>query len=519
MRRFTRLDDHPSMKTRRQITIPLLVLATQLIAAGASAAPPQVAGGVPQVVGLADVVGGHASDHVILRLAPGVVPIEVGGRWGLRVNGRVERDSLAALREVRATRVRSALRRPPADAARAARVGLDRFVIVELPFGSDAPAVAARLARVRGVEKAETAAIGGVSGDLPNDPRFPEQWNLRNTGQVAGGVPGTPGADVDALGAWAFGTGTESIVVGVLDSGINQHQDLFGRILPGWNVPQNSSNTADVCSSHGTGVSSLLGGRGDDGVGMAGMHWAVRFLPVVVVNPCSGSEAFVAEGIVFAVDAGADILNMSLAYSVGSDLFRSAILYAADAEVIMVAASGNNGASQLPFPARWPEVIAVGASNNQDLRWSNSGYGTNMSIVAPGQRVLRASGTATYSVSDGTSFAVPHVSGTIALMLSRNHYLTPGEVRSILEQTATDLSPPGYDLPTGFGRLDAADALAATPIPGDLDSDGVVLGPDLAILLGAWGPCPTSGGCAADIDRDGEVGGADLSILLGAWGG
>lgn len=466
-----------------------------------------------------DVVGGHASDRIILRLARGVEVSAPGGRWSLRVDGLATAGSDRAFRDAAVEQIRPAFRRGLADAALASQLGLDRFVVVEVPRGSDTPSLAASFARLQGVELAELDGIGGLAGELPDDPRFPEQWNLRNTGQTVAGVAGVPGADIDALGAWARTTGSGEVVVALLDSGINPHIDLGERILPGWNVPLDSDATTDVCGSHGTGVASLLGARGDDGVGMAGVDWSVRFMPIVVVNPCSGPESFVAEGLVFATDAGADIANMSLQYYSGTELLRNAVLYAHASGVTMVAATGNGTSSSLAFPAQWPETIAVGASNNLDVRWSNSRWGEGISLVAPGQRVLCASGTTTYTTRDGTSFAAPHVSGAISLILSVNPYLDDASIRSILEETAFDIDEPGYDLFTGFGRLDAAAAVAATPVPGDVDRNGAVNGADLAIVLGSWGPCPEGDPCMADVDRSGAVDGVDLGLVLGGWTG
>ncbi|MGA1633092.1 MAG: S8 family serine peptidase, partial [Phycisphaerales bacterium] len=262
-----------------------------------------------------DEVGGHASDRLILRLAPGVaVSQDAAARWSLQVGGISTAASQETFLAASVERIRPAFRRGAADAALASSLGLDRFVVVEVPRGSDAVSLRARFAQLEGVELAELDGIGGLAGELPDDPRFPEQWNLRNIGQTVAGVAGVPGADVDALGAWSRTTGSSDLVVAILDSGINPHTDLGERILPGWNVPLDTDDTTDGCGSHGTSVASLLGARGDDGLGMAGVDWNVKFLPIVVVNPCSGAESYVAEGLVFATDAGADIANMSLQY-------------------------------------------------------------------------------------------------------------------------------------------------------------------------------------------------------------
>jgi subtilisin family serine protease len=462
-----------------------------------------------------------ASGHLHLRLAPGVVAQQgAEGAWRLRRNGRGDARLDARLQEAVIEAIVPALRRVPADAALAAAVGLDRFVRVEVPQGTDLARLAADLQTFPGwIEIAERDGVGGVaSGFPPNDPLFPVQWYLQNTGQVVNGVAGAAGADIGIASAWSVASGGADLVVAVLDSGINPHPELEGRILPGWNVPQNSTATLDGCNSHGTHVAGVIGARGDNGVGIAGVDWTVQLLPVVVVNPCSGLESFVADGLVFATDHGADIANMSLQYSAGTAFLHAAVQYAAHSGVVLVAASGNSAAAQLAFPARWPETIAVGATTPLDARWSSSNYGPGLTLVAPGVGIRSLSGFSGYSDRTGTSFAAPQVSGTIALMRSVNPCLDAAVLQSILEATATDLAPAGYDLFTGFGRLDAGAALAAVPRPIDLTGDCVVDGADLAILLGAWGPCADPLDCPADLTGDGVVDGADLALLLGAWG-
>jgi len=509
------------------------------VPAGSPTAPRAIeaASGVPSGIGvmidpahpagvdlaLPDVVGGYASDRVILKLAPSVEAIEAEGGWALVRDGEVSVASAAAFAEVQTTSLGPLFRRGFEDVERAAALGLDRYRLLGVPSGSDVPAIVATLEaalRPAGlVELVEADGIGGLAGDVPNDPLFPLQWALENTGQVVGGVAGLPGADIAALEAWSRTTGGGDVVVAVLDSGINPHPEFADRILPGLNVPEDSDATEDVCASHGTAVSGILAAAGDDGLGIAGLDWTVRLLPVVVVDPCAGPESYVAEALVFATDAGADIANMSLQYFAGSSALRDAVLYAHAAGVLMVAATGNNSASALAYPAAWPETIAVGASTNLDGRWASSNTGEGISLVAPGVSIRTTNGFTSYSSRTGTSFAVPHVSGTASLMLAVNPWLDASSIREAIESTASDLPPGGYDLFTGFGRLDAGAAVAGVPAPGDLDGNGIVDGADLSILLGSWGICPPQETCPADIDRDGVVDGADLSILLGDWTG
>lgn len=501
-------------------------------AAGKSAAEPSrkearpsAAATLPAASLRPDEIGGFASGHVQIRLAPGVSTHRLAdGRWTLRRGGGAGDLAVAAIFESAGiSAIVPSLSRPPANAALAAQLGLDRFVRAEVPLGSDTRAIAATLGRLGGwIERAEIDGIGGIAGGgsfPPDDPLFPMQWHLRNTGQTVNGVAGSIGSDIDPAAAWARTTGSPEIVVAVLDSGINPHPELEGRLLEGWNVPQGSTSTLDGCASHGTHVSGILGARGDNALGVAGLDWQVRLLPVVVVNPCSGLESMVADGLVFATDAGADIANMSLQYSVGSDLLRTAVRYASDSGVILVAASGNSGASNLSFPARWAETIAVGGSTNLDARWPSSNYGSNLSLVAPAESIRSLVGFDLYGNKTGTSMAAPQVSGTISLMLAANPRLCVGRIRAILEETAEDLGAAGYDLFTGHGRLSAGAAVAAVPPPADLDGDCVVDGADLAAMLAAWGPCGEAGSCEADLDGSGSVDGGDLAVLLTNWTG
>jgi len=465
-----------------------------------------------------------ALDHVLVKLAPGAsMSARADGRLEVRSAGAMVDDSAALLISIGAVRADPTARHRAANEARAARVGLDRWITVTLAPGFDPEVAISRLMLLPEVEHASLDGIGGVAEVIPNDPSFPAQWPLMNTGQFAGGVAGASGADVHAPAAWSLTTGGRSIVVAVLDSGVSAHPDLAGRILPGWNVPQGHDITTDACNSHGTHVSGIIGAAGNNGVAIAGLCWDARILPVIVVDPCSGLESWVADGIVWAVDHGADLINMSLQYGVGSQYLHDAVLYAAAAGVPMIAATGNSGTTPPSFPARWPETIAVTATTNQDQRWPSSNYGPQVDVAAPGASVLSLSAAGGTTVKSGTSMAAPHASGIAALMRSVNPSLTSDQIRSMLQSGADDIDAPGFDDFTGHGRVNAHAsvllAIDAAATPGDLNGDGVVNGADLGSLLGYWGPCGNCDDCPADLDGDCMVGGSDLGALLGYWTG
>ena len=208
------------------------------VPADASGQRARVAQGPEDVVAAEPIViDGHAfaADYVLVQVKTGV---------------RADRLSARALAEAGVASVKSLFVEPPTDAATAARIGLDRWYRCTLKPGADAQAARARLARTRGVERAELDPEGGLA-EIPNDPNFFVQYALRNTGQVVNGQTGTAGADIGMTAAWEFTQGDPNLVIAVLDSGVDPHPELAGRLLPGLNVPDGNTATADECN-HGT---------------------------------------------------------------------------------------------------------------------------------------------------------------------------------------------------------------------------------------------------------------------------
>ena len=509
------------MKPRESPFRDSLVLALSCVAAVTLAAAPchaQVDAG-QQVA--ASVALGHASDHIMVQVAPGVVVgANARGEPVLRsaLRPQLAIESAKALRAAGVRRLTSPWIQPPRDQATARALGLDRWYRAELAPGQDAAAAAKRMrALAAAVSRADLDAEGGLA-EIPNDPSFPLQYALRNTGQVVSGSTGVPGADIGAAEAWNATHGND-MVIAVLDSGIDPHGELAGRILPGINVPDNTTVTLDECN-HGTHVAGIIAASGANGVGIAGLAWNARLMPVVVVNGCTGFEANVATGLVWAVDNGARLVNMSLQFYAFNPVFQQAVQYAHAQGALLVAATGNNGNTNVAAPARWPETIAVAATDNRDVRASFSNFGPEVDLAAPGVNVYSLSSTASYIYKSGTSMAAPHVTGAAALLWAYNPALTRDEVRALLTAGATDLGDPGVDQLYGAGRLDiaASIALAAPPFrPEDLNRDGAVNAQDIAILLGAWGPCADCDACVADLNGDCDVGAPDIAALLSAW--
>lgn len=405
--------------------------------------------------------------------------------------------------------------RTPANADLAHRLGLDRSYILTLSPGTDAALLTAQLRTFdRVFESVEPLAVGRAdesegqdatdAGPLPNDPLFPLQYALENFGQVIWDAAGKPDADIDASLAWGISRGSPSVIVAVLDSGISlSHPDLAGQLVHGYNFT--SANTADVDDqfySHGTFIAGVIGGILNNGVGVAGLAPGCKLMPVRVIDRFGfTAEQWVVDGIIYATDHGASVLNISLGFSSGSSLLRAAVQYAYESGVVLCASSGNIATDPIGFPARYPETIAVGATDNRDLVATFTSPGPEMTIAAPGRNIYSTWDTNTspdtYSRHSGTSFAVPYVVGTAALIRSINPSLSPAEVRSVLIRTAEDVGAPGWDESSGAGRVNAYSALRlARTLPGHAQDF-----------------------CRADLNADGEVDFADLQYFLAAFAG
>ena len=200
-------------------------------------------------------------------------------------------------------------------------------------------------------------------------------------------------------------------------------------------------------------------------------------------------------------------------------MLRDAIAYAMADGAIVVAAAGNTGTNGVAVPARWPEVVAVGSIDSMGTPAPNTAVGPQLDLAAPGVSILSTIEPGAHGLKSGTSMATPFVSGTFALMRAAAPGIVARDLAPIVTETAVDISTPGFDTRTGFGRLDAAAAVREARRRaglGDLNGDSAIDGDDLGLLLAAWGPCSVA--CVADLTDDGAVDGDDLGAMLGNWG-
>ncbi|MCO6453522.1 MAG: S8 family serine peptidase [Caldilineales bacterium] len=288
---------------------------------------------------------------------------------------------------------------------------------------------------------------GEVHADfIPNDPYFSNPSYVYGPQQI--GAPT----------AWEYTTGSNDVIVAVLDTGIDYSQQEFqGRILPGWDMVNNDSDPTDD-HGHGTHVAGIAAASINNAYGIAGMAGNSRIMPFKVLdNSGYGLYSYVANAIRRSVDDGARVINLSLSGTTDSSAMRDAVAYAVQHDVLVVASAGNNGSATPQYPASYDNVLAVGATTNAGTRWALSNFGPNVDVMAPGATIFSTYWDATngsaFRFMSGTSMAAPHVAGSAALLISLDQTLTMTETRTLLESTALDMGDPGYDSTHGFGLI------------------------------------------------------------------
>jgi subtilisin family serine protease len=323
---------------------------------------------------------------------------------------------------------------------------------------------------------------------LPNDPLFGSLWAMRNTGQTGG----TPYADIDATGVWNITTGSDDVVVAVIDTGIDYtHPDLAANIwtnpgeIPGNGIDDDHNgfiddihgydfvdNDGDAMDehSHGTHVAGTIGAVGNNGAGVTGINWRCKIMACRFLDENgSGSIADAIEAVNYAVANGAQVLSNSWGGGGYSAALAEAITNAKNNGVLFVAAAGNDSANSDASP-HYPScynidnVIAVAATDHRDSLASFSNYGaTTVHLAAPGVSILSTVLAGSYASYSGTSMATPHVSGVAALLLANDPSMNIYELKSRLVWTGDPIESLSSKTISGR-RLNAYNALTTLPV-------------------------------------------------------
>jgi len=510
----------------RHAKAPCTILLLLLVATASSALDTDPRPFVPVQSGFSPrgtEVAPYAPDRLLVQFTPAAMRqarLDLPFALGAQAPGA--RTGLASVDAVLASAGIRTIERPyhrPQDAGLAAELGVDRWFLLRFDTSRDLAAVAAELAR-----DPQVAAVSldwvAFPATSPADPLYPDHWGHNNTAQLPGldwggtyahtlpTTVGTPGFDANAEAAWdgSQGYGSASVVIAIIDSGVDvDHPDL--RLVAGYDFGSNASNPDDNATGagHGTccaGVAAAV----RNSLGSAGIAADCSIMPCKVANS-QGTMYFsyIQNALYWAADHGAHIISMSLGAAISSDsATNTAIQYAYNAGCVILAATGNENASTISYPAINTYVIGVGAASpcgerkrsssssgevnpgvNTDPngytcdgeRWWGSNYGTTTAGAAGAVDVLAPTilpttdilGSGGYRSGDyepffnGTSCATPYAAGVCALIKAKNPTWTNVQIRNQLVNTAQDVvsveSGAGWDRYAGYGMVDAAAAV------------------------------------------------------------
>ena len=317
----------------------------------------------------------------------------------------------------------------------------------------------------------------------PNDYRYPSQWHLPK---------------IAAPGAWDMDTGSGSVPIAIIDSGVDpSHPDLIDKLIPGYNFLGGNTDTHDV-RGHGTAVAGAAAATTNNLTGVAGVAWESPIMPLVVLNADDWASYYdIARAITFAADNGVRVMNISIGGSSSSSTLQNAANYAWNKGAIIFACAHNYSTSTPYYPAACANVVAVSATTSSDTRASFSNYGNWVDISAPGTSILTTNRGGGYGSWNGTSFSSPIAAGVAALILSADPSLTNAQVVDILTRNADDLGASGFDPYFGYGRVNAYQSL-------------------LAAMASAPEPDTTAPSVAMITPQDGATVGGDVTVSVSA---
>ncbi len=340
----------------------------------------------------------------------------------------------------------------------------------------DAVFVAKYISKFKFIKWAEPDYIGKLAGYVPNDPNYSEQWYLPKIGMED---------------AWDVIRPNGNVTVAVIDNGLNfGHPEFNGKIwtnpnetpddgidndnngyvddLHGWDFGMNDNNPEhDGTSYHGSQVAGLIGAATDNNVGIASVGYNVKIMPLKITDTQSFTEVIMSAGyqaMIYAADNGADVINCSWGNYAYTHLGEEAVNYALSKGCIIVAAAGNDGTNNIFYPAKYTNVLAVAATDSNDVVWDNSNYGFYVSLCAPGVGIISTAGNDNYETASGTSLSTPLVSGVAALLKAFSPNLTNNQISQRIRVSSDNIynvNQSSFDKLLGYGRLNAYNALTS----------------------------------------------------------
>jgi subtilisin family serine protease/NDP-sugar pyrophosphorylase family protein len=353
--------------------------------------------------------------------------------------------------------------------------GLSRIHVLQLSRGSNVLRAVDAFTKDPNVEWAEPDYIARAAS-VPNDPLLTGQWGL---------------AKIGAVQAWDMVTGTSTVVIAVLDTGIDMtHLDFTGKLwvnpgeiagngidddnngyvddVNGWNFVGGNNDPSDD-NGHGTQVAGIAGAATNDGTGIAGVCWNCKIMPVKVMQGSGiANYSDITAGVLYAAQKGAKVINLSLGGYGNSSALRSAIQAAVNTYgAVVVGGAGNDNLNAAFYPAAYDEVLAVAGTTDTDEKATLSNYGIWVDVSAPAINITTTFLGGDWGPVNGTSFAAPFVSGLAGLLRSQHPDWTPGMVMTHIEHTtdAIDALNPTYAGKLGSGRINAAAAVTIAPHP------------------------------------------------------
>lgn len=324
--------------------------------------------------------------------------------------------------------------------------GLDIHV-VKLGAGKAVPAAVSQLRSLPSVKFAEPN-VYKTFHRTPNDPEYPKQYGPRIIGAEA---------------AWDRTTGKSSVLIAIIDSGVDMdHPDLVGNLVSGYDFGEGDPDPNDDVVGHGTHVAGIAAASTNNGIGIAGVGWNSKILPLKIATASGGVSLDAAVAAMkFAADRGAKVISMSFGGYGAPESEREAVDYAWAKGSLLFASSGNDGITEVNYPAGFDNVISVGATDDNDQAADFSNYGPTVDIGAPGVQIQSTVVGGGYEAWDGTSMACPMAAGAAALLFSYGRPgLTNAEVRRVIETTARPM--PGF---VEDGRIDVGEAIKRIPRP------------------------------------------------------